>query len=833
VSKIRYVLIILFFNVSIYVQAQNQKVTLFEVLEHLESKYPYRFNYLFKTIDGVLVTYPPEGSSFEESIAFLEKQTQFNFSILNNFVSITEKEAFLLCGYLKDSETKSPIANATIQSKNASAISNENGYFELQVKKNNKTILFRHLGYQPIKKTYRFFNEDTCATLFMNIKLVELQQVFLSNYLVEGINKLKNGSYQINVSEFGILPGLIEPDILQTIQALPGIQSVDETVSNINIRGGSNDENLLMWDGIKMYQSGHFFGMISIFNPKMVDNVTVIKNGTSADYSDGVSGTIDMQTNSNVNSNFKASIGVNFLNLDAFADMPTSKNSSLQISARKSLSDFYKTPTYKSFFKRIKQNSELDNNIGSVNNSDIEFDFYDTSMRWLWQIDEKNQIKLNFLTLENELNFVEKAMMNNVIESRESSLEQINLGGGLFYKRIWSDVFESSLQVYETDYKIKGINANVGQNQLALQINKVSETGLKFNTTFKINNNFSLLNGYQFIETQVTNFDDVDNPAFNLLIAEVLRTHDIYSQVKFMSKSRKTAITSGVRVNYIPKFNEYIFEPRLSFNKAINKYLNIEILSEFKHQITSQVINLQNDFLGIEKRRWQLSNGTNIPVIKSKQISFGLQYNRDGWLIDGDGYLKHVSGITSQSQGFQNQYLLSRTYGNYKVYGFDLLLKKQFENFNTWLSYTYMDSYYHFESLQDGEFHNNFDISNAVTLGTSYHFKNFKFSGGFNWHSGKPSTNPVQGNEISNNNINYESANSSRLNDYIRFDLSSTYQVDLGYTTKAEVGISLLNLFDRNNTINSHYYINDNDELQKLSQSSLGFTPNVSFRVSF
>lgn len=64
----------------------------------------------------------------------------------------------------------------------------------------------------------------------------------------------------MNTAEFGILPGLIEPDILQTVQALPGIKSIDETVSDINVRGGTNDQNLILWNGIKMYQSGHFLG---------------------------------------------------------------------------------------------------------------------------------------------------------------------------------------------------------------------------------------------------------------------------------------------------------------------------------------------------------------------------------------------------------------------------------------------------------------------------------------------------------------------------------------------------------------------------------------------
>ncbi len=833
VNKLYFVLIFLFLNFHLTAQEQQKRVPLVEVLEYLETIHPYKFNYLFNTIDGVLVMFPPKDISFKKAIQDLEKQTTFRFSIFKDFVSITEKENFLLCGYIKDKLTKKPISSASIQGEKNSAISNENGYFQLSTEKKTETILFRHLGYKPIKKPYHFLKKDTCNVIYLNPDVVKLKQITLSNYLVEGINKLKNGSFQINVSEFGILPGLIEPDILQTVQALPGIQSVDETVSNINIRGGGNYENLILWDGIKMYQSGHFFGLVSIFNPKMTEHVSLIKNGTSASYTDGVSGTIEMQTSNDLNTDYKISLGINFLNFDAFADVPTGRKASLQISARKGLSSFYKTPTYKSFFKRIKQNSELDTNQNGENNSNATFGFYDTSLRWLYQIDEKNQIKLSFLTLENELDFTENAMINGNNESRESKLEQISYGGSFSYKRIWNTKFESTFQIYETDYKLKGNNADITKNQSASQENKVSETGIKLNTTLKINNRLSLLSGYQFIESQVTNFDEVDNPVYSLFIAEVLRIHGFYSQLKSLSKNKKNTFISGLRANYIPKLNEFILEPRLSFNQKINDHYSFEILGELKHQTTSQIINLQNDFLGLEKRRWQLSNGANIPIIKSKQIALGLQYNNNGWLINGEGYLKKVDGITTQSQGFQNQYSLARTDGSYKVYGFDFLLRKQFKNINTWLSYTYMDSYYDFENLQNEEFHNNLDITNFVTLGAVYTFKNFKFSAGYNWHSGKPTTNTISKNIITNNQVNYEPANTNRLKDYSRLDISSTYQFNLGKKAKANLGISIWNLLNHNNIINSYYNVTNTNQIEKISQSSLNFTPNMSFRVSF
>ncbi|MBT8310711.1 MAG: TonB-dependent receptor plug domain-containing protein, partial [Flavobacteriaceae bacterium] len=131
-------------------------------------------------------------------------------------------------------------------------------------------------------------------------RLQVLDEVVITNFLTKGIAKPNDGTTTINPQDFGILPGLIEPDVLQTIQALPGVQSADETVSNLNIRGGSHDENLILWDGIKMYQSGHFFGLISAFNPYLTKDVVVIKNGTSAFYGDGVSSVIDMRSKNEI-----------------------------------------------------------------------------------------------------------------------------------------------------------------------------------------------------------------------------------------------------------------------------------------------------------------------------------------------------------------------------------------------------------------------------------------------------------------------------------------------------------------------------------------------------
>jgi hypothetical protein len=302
--------------------------------------------------------------------------------------------------------------------------------------------------------------------------------------------------------------------------------------------------------------------------------------------------------------------------------------------------------------------------------------------------------------------------------------------------------------------------------------------------------------------------------------------------LNYKSPNANTNINLGLRYNYISKFKKSLFEPRLSLSQQFLNHFTFEILGEYKHQNTSQVINFQNDFLGIEKRRWQLSNNDDIPIIKSKQISAGLSYNEHGWLINTEFYYKNIDGITSQSQGFQNQYEFIKSTGSYIVKGIDVLFKKQFDKFNSWLSYSYMDNQYSFKTLEPTEFSSNYDISHWTTFGLAYSAKNIKLSAGLNWHSGKPITTPMTNNEIVDNEINFGPTNTSNLSDYLRLDVSAIYDFNLGEKAKANLGVSIWNVLNKENGINSFYRVNNNT-LNEIIQRSLGFTPNAVLKIIF
>ena len=800
------------------------------LLSELQQKHGVQFNYASALVDSVQVTPPNVELNLEDYLSYLGQHSDLEYvRVSDKIISIKEKQ-WTLCGYVKDKDTGESLPFVTIQNGKKGTIADEEGYFELALEKKSDLIQIRHIGHKTLQREAVYFSYTDCNTIYLIPNQEQLAEVVVYDYIVQGIDKLNNGTYQVDLKKFSILPGLIDKDVLQAVQSFPGIQSVDETVSNINIRGGSNDQNLITWDGIKMYQSGHFFGLISMYNPDITQKVQLQKNGTSAAETDGVSGTIAMETSDFITTVFKGSAGINLLDANGSIDAPIGQKASIQLAGRKSISNFVETPTYSKYFERISQETELERNTQAVQNSDIQFNFYDAAMRLLYYPSDRDHLKFNFLYTENEVVFNENAQINNVQEIKESNLIQSSTAAGLQYHRVWSKNFTSEIMAYNTDYKLRAVNVNILDDQRFLQKNEVSETGIRLKTKSMLTDNLSWINGYQFLETKVTNLDDVDSPRFLELTGEVLRVHALFSEVGLSSIDNGSKLNLGLRYNYLEKFSKSILEPRLSFNQKLGDFLNLEVLGEFKHQNTSQVINFQNDFLGIEKRRWQLSDNGSIPIITSKQGSMGLTYNRNGWLLNTVLYNKHVKGITTQSQGFQNDYEFESAIGSYNANGLDVLLKKQISSLDLWLGYSFLSSNYYFDGLKEINFPVNFDITHALAIGGTYTYKSILFSSGLNWRTGRPFTPIIADNEVQDGTLNYAATNSEKQSDYIRLDVSARKSFELWSTSKLELGLSVWNLLNRENIINSFYRLNE-EEANRVDQSSLGITPNVSIKL--
>jgi hypothetical protein len=664
-----------------------------------------------------------------------------------------------------------------------------------------------------------------------------LDEIFIENFLTEGISESFDGSYTFNPKSYGLIPGMIEPDLLQAVLALPGVQSADERVSNLNIRGGTNDENLILFEGIRMYQSGHFFGLISAFNPYLTEEVITRKNGTPSKYGEGVSGLLNIENSNKVPTRLSGGAGVNFLAADAFVNAPLSKKIALQFSARRSITDLLDTPTYEAYFQRIFEDSELNNTSreASIEFADETFFFNDFNAKLIYNINDNHKFRANFISIYNMLDYGERTT-NEGLGSLEnqSSLKQSSLAGSLEYEANWSNTFKSLLQLTVSSYELDAVSSNITDNQTLIQENKVLDLGLRIDNILQINSKWRSNFGYQLIEVGVNNLEDVSQPRFRSSITEVILTHSVYGDVRYESPNKATIINLGLRTNYMDKLETFLVEPRVNFSQEVLTNLRLEVQGEFKSQSLTQIIDLQQDFLGIEKRRWQLANGYNVPLVQSKQGGLGFSYSNRGWLAEVDAYWKKVEGISSRTQGFQNQFQFVEDIGSYSIAGVELLLNKQFRQFSTWFSYTFSENNYEFESIFDGvAFPNNLDITHNLNASFVYIGNNIKAGLGLNWNSGRPFTAVSSQQDIGNTTIEFDLPNNERLPEYLRVDVSANYSIEFSPSIKGELGLSLWNITDSENLVNRFYILDNENQIIEVNNTGLGFTPNFSFRVFF
>ncbi|MEZ4858938.1 MAG: TonB-dependent receptor plug domain-containing protein [Flavobacteriaceae bacterium] len=844
VTKQQSTLLCLFLFLFQAVMVAQEMLPLTQIIKELEQKHEVRFSFVETEITGIEVVSPNPNTSLTESIEHLNSKSPFQFVKINDrYYSISKKEvvASNYCGKIIDGSSGLPLENATVligENKYAT-VTNAQGIFYVPNSYISEDISITFIGFETLNVTSNFISAN-CPEIILFPTISRLNEVLISNVLVRGINRNVNGSTSLGTQNFGLLPGQTENDVLQMVQALPGVESSNETISTINIRGGANDENLILWEGIRMYQTGHFFGLISAFNPNLTKEVSVYKNGTPAMFGESVSGVIDMTSSNTISKKFKGGIGINLLNANAFLEMPLSENVGIQISGRSSINELFETPVYTSFSNRVFQETEITNfsNPEVVSNLQTNefFHFFDVGGKVLWDVTKKDKIRFNFIVLENHFEYTERLFT----DEETSSLKQKSEVGGFSWERKWNSKFMTEATTSLSHYLLLANKQDILTTQEIYQENEVLELSAKLNTRSKLSNTLQLQSGYHFSEVGIANTQDVNLPRFRDYEKNVLRSHSVYGELLYASLNKKTRINGGLRSNYFEKLNEFIIEPRFNLYQELAKGFAIELAGEFKSQTTTQRIDLQSDFLGVEKRRWVLADNEDVPVKKSKQGSLGLLYNTNGWFINTEGYYKEVKGITSKSQGFQNQYQFSTEIGNYSVKGMEVIINKKVNEFSGWISYAYSKNTYDFENFSPQNFPNNIDITHTITLASSYQIKKLKIATGINWRTGKPFTSPSTEPLLFEDSaivIPYNTPNQERLPEYLRIDFSAEYLWELSQKLEVKLNLALLNITHQDNILNRRFSLKDassiDSEINQIEEHSLGFTPNFSIQFLF
>ena len=151
----------------------------------------------------------------------------------------------------------------------------------------------------------------------------------------------------------------------------------------------------------------------------------------------------------------------------------------------------------------------------------------------------------------------------------------------------------------------------------------------------------------------------------------------------------------------------------------------------------------------------------------------------------------------------------------------EFLINKKTNSFSTWIGYTFNKNSYNFPELTPSIFPNNLDIKHSVSFGNTFTYKKLDIALGLLWRTGKPHTTPTSENDVNingiTNSIIYNEPNSDRLTSYFRTDFSSTYKFNLGKNSSAMVGISILNLLNTKNILNTYYKVTNQNTINTIN----------------
>lgn len=663
-------------------------------------------------------------------------------------------------------------------------------------------------------------------------KTEALKKVLIRSYVAKGIEKNSDGTYRLYPSRLGILPGLIEPDVLESIQLLPGVLSPNETASGFFVRGGSADQNRLIWDGINIYHKGHLFGMISPLNPNVQSDITFVNKGSHSRYGERLSSVIDIRSSSAINNDIKAEMGFNGLNVDAVLELPIIKDKlSLQASIRSSYANFLETFTFNQLADKIFENTKIIEDEDNANN----FSFLDYNVKLNYQLNSSNSFYVSVINVENLLDYVSNEKESTTSFNDKLSIK--NTGYGLGWDFIWNDKLKQTTQAFFSDYKF-GYNYITSEESIQVsnfeKRNTIFDSGISTELNYNTFNDTDFTLGYQYTLKDVAYaFINTTDLEFILDTEQnLVQTHSVYGNLNYKN-SKLFDFSFGLRGTYFAELDALRFEPRLLVFKELNQRFKIQVSAEIKNQIISEIDETVFSDLSLENSVWRLSNGKDFPIINGKHISGGFIYTHSAFSLDVDTYYKKLNNITALSLGFLNPEGTSFNSGNQNIFGVDTFIKKRFNGFNSWISYSFIRSRSQFNNLNKNKsFKSKSNITHAISTAFSYKVGDFQMALGWKWQTGRPYTLADEGIEGLEFN---RGINTAELPVYHRLDFSSTYSFKMSNRNKlrGKIGLSIRNLYNRNNLISREYRGNNSlsDPVKLVERYSIGITPNIMFRI--
>lgn len=868
-----------------YAKAQSEE-TLKKYIYSVEKRYPISFSYDSDLLEDVPfpLSVDTSGYTLKQLLELMHEESAFQLQFINDSVVIVRPEEegtnYVLKGKIVDLETREPLPGCNISNtkRTFGIISDENGAFEKHIRyTKNDTVVLTYMGFKtqyiPIEK----FNSKNSPSIVLQEDIIASNEVTVTGYMSDGIrfNRLNN-SIQIKPKDLAILPGQTDADLLMSLDALPGISSPDSKAGNLNIRGSSADQTLITFDNIPIYHRGHYFGTLSPFNPKVVEDLNVSRSSFTADKGGRVGGMIDIRTKQTIPDSAMSGIAISTLDGSAYTHIPVIKKKlGVLVAGRSSYPNGWMSPKIKSISDFVFQATDLSRAMNSPDYKldEFRYNFHDWNAKVIAKPTDKQTISVSFLRIFNELNAKIRNLNANTANYDSIGFNNWGLSGQ--WTSQWSRKVSSTLSVTKSYFN---------QNQVIHSRSTLIDT-VRGITTFEnsvddldviVETNFSgkrknfLKLGYDLHYHELSYLHNRFTAPFTTTYFSNSNKgyiHSIFTSYNMISHKRLRA-SVGLRGNYYTVTQDYNLEPRISLNYLLSNTITLKSSAGIQRQFVTQVAGLSIEtFGGLENMVWIMADGNSIPVIQSAQVMGGAMFEKNNWVIDVEGYHKHIDNVTVINiRDFSNTN--SFLHGMSYTTGMDVLIRKGWKRFDAWISYTLSKSMMDIDSIQAAPFPSLSDQRHILDIAGIYKWKNWKFSAGWKYRTGMTSiigirTRLLHGPILQNPNAPppnlppgnpggsppggkptnpefYEDEDGNpfytdKYPDFHQLDISIVYTFPSRQKQwNSSIGLSLGNVYNQKNIIEQlHIRSGNPPQMYLVTRYSIGFAPNLMWSLNF
>jgi CarboxypepD_reg-like domain/TonB-dependent Receptor Plug Domain len=655
-------------------------------------------------------------------------------------------------GYVLDQTTGEKLVGAGVQvpASGKGVNTNSQGYYSLTLPEGKHEVVVSYPGYTRLVVLLDFSKDTLLSFRLQANALLEEVEITASS----AVNNDRPNVIALSPKQIRAIPALGgEVDVIKVIQRLPGIKSGNEGTTGLYVRGGTPDQNLILLDGVPIYNISHLFGFVSVFHASSISRVEVFKGDFPARYGGRLASVIDIHTKDGNLKSWHGEVEAGIISSKVFLEGPLKKDkSSIAVSARRSFYELYTLPR-----KWASNNGEYNNLF-----------FNDLNFKLNYKISERDKIGLSAYFGRDILNLSSKYSEKEFSGASSRVLKWGNAIGSLRWNRLWGNRLFSNLSLYANDYiyrlTSKSTNIrNADQTLLRESIfnfnSKISDVGALLDVGYYPTPNHALKFGASLVSHVFT-------PGNNTLIRKgpggLLPTDSTAQVSAIHALETRFYAEDNIKINRSFTLNTGLHASAFQVQGALYKSVEPRLLLSFR---TRQNWGLSAGFTAMQQYLHLLTNsGLGIPADlwvpptqkvapqQAWQLSFGWNTRLSGgWNVNIDTYYKKSknfidykpgSSFLIESAGWEQQVGLN---GRGESKGIEFFVQKTTGKITGMAGYTLSRTDRTFPDINGGKTfpfrydrRHDFQISGAARLNTKT-----TLNAAWTFYTGSPVTLPI------------------------------------------------------------------------------------------